>query len=803
MRITQIHLFNFRSVQDLTLDVSEDGMHLIYGPFGAGKSSFLTGVRFALFGDNGQAGTNLDLRRRGAEPNTDAGCEVTFTQGQDTFVARRWLRRSERKAGAVEKAHASLHINGQKVDGITPRTLTTQMEEVLGLSAKAFTSAAMIPQGEVSTLMTAPPSEVQALIERHTGLDGLTKARDIARKTAHEKEQKAAALPGDPERIGLLKDQMVDAKKEQDDKETAANSAKECSTAAASLATKADKELQSLYARERKAQDYRQQKAAAHARKESAQQHVQTLEQEAHDAGIDLGKDAAADQQELDQLDMQMEQVTQAGRELADKGKRCDEADQALSEAHQAVATAENQAAAVKAQANTLDEREAVLTKKNDDLVQQMQESRSQYSVAETNVARLNKSISTLSGDDGNGHQCPTCQQEVADHDQLIADLIAMRDDTQATCDAALTLARQQRTDFNKVQGELSDIDVKRDQFQSALDKVENAKRDYTRAQETSAQLRQQAQDAATALRDVIASYGKTPSNDILADGRTIYSELKDSRDRLVSAVQVRKRHSDAIAAVAKVEAALVALEEAPVDAPAQEDITKAADKATELRSTADEAQAVLNEAIATHAAAKSAYGLLEYQLEEAQYEWDYKVKQTAEATIARGEADVLSALRSDLLTEYTASICRSASDMLAGFGGEYVAFHLDDDFVPRAELADGTLVNTSILSGGESALVGLAFRCGLTLHVTGGGLPEQIIGDEVTNYLDEDGRRAVLSLLNRLFPSVILVSHTEESRDYASAVHGVVRAELGTTEWANPDADTLPESDTDSAHAA
>ena len=86
MRVTKIHLFNFRSVEDLTLDTTADGMHLVYGSFGAGKSSFLTGMRFALFGDNGEAGTNLDLRRRGASNKDDAGCEVTFTPGQDTYV---------------------------------------------------------------------------------------------------------------------------------------------------------------------------------------------------------------------------------------------------------------------------------------------------------------------------------------------------------------------------------------------------------------------------------------------------------------------------------------------------------------------------------------------------------------------------------------------------------------------------------------------------------------------------------------------------------------------------------------------
>lgn len=803
MRITQIQLFNFRSVEDLTLDVSEDGMHLIHGAFGAGKSSFLTGLRFALFGDNGQAGTNLDLRRRGAASNSDAGCEVTFTQGQDTYVARRWLRRSERKDGPVEKAYASLHVNGKKVEGITARTLTTQMEEVLGMTAKAFTSASMIPQGEVATLMTAPPSEVQALIERHTGLDGLTKARDVARKQAHDKEQKAQALPGDPERIELLKDQLADAKKDRDGKETAEKTARGRADASTKAATVANQELQALYAQERQAKDYQQQLTVARTRQESKHQNVAAVETEAADAGVDLKKDASADEEELNNLDTQMDKVTQVGRNLSDKGNRCNEADLAVSEAQKKVADAESATAAAKLQASTLDEREAALTEQRNRINQQLQETHGKHRAAEANMSRLNKSIATLTTDDGNGHQCPTCRQKVEDHEQLVADLTAMRDQAQAEFEEAGKDGRQQRTELNQTESQLADLKTKRQQAQDALNAMEIAKNELARAQESAAQLRQQAQDAANELREVICSYNRTPSHDILADGRFIYSTLKKSRDQLVASAQVRKRHSEAVNAAQQADLALVTLEENPVETPDATALNKAAEKATELREAADQEQKTLNDAIADHAAAKSAYGLLEYQLQDAEYEWGYKVKQTAEATVARGEANVLAALRSDLLTEYTASICRSASDMLAGFGGEYVAFHLDDDFIPRAELADGTLVRTSILSGGESALVGISFRTGLTLHVTGGGLPEQIIGDEVTNYLDEDGRRAVLSLLNRMFPSVILVSHTDESRDYASQVHGVVRTELGTTQWETSGEKSLPETTEDNAAVA
>ena len=57
-----------------------------------------------------------------------------------------------------------------------------------------------------------------------------------------------------------------------------------------------------------------------------------------------------------------------------------------------------------------------------------------------------------------------------------------------------------------------------------------------------------------------------------------------------------------------------------------------------------------------------------------------------------------------------------------------------------------------------------------------------QIVADEVTSYLDDDGRRQVVSTIAELFSSPILISHTSEILDHATEVHRVSRSPLGTT---------------------
>lgn len=791
MRVTKIHLFNFRSVEDLTLDTTADGMHLVYGSFGAGKSSFLTGMRFALFGDNGEAGTNLDLRRRGASSKDDAGCEVTFTHGQDTYVARRWLRRSERKNGPVEKAQASLTVNGKKMDGITPSKLTGQMEEVLGMSAKAFTSAAMIPQGEVATLMKAAPAEVQALIEQHTGLDGLTKARDEARKIAREATAKAEALPGDPERIADLEEQLNDAHRDVQEKQTAEKAAADRADAANDLSDKADAALTTLRNAETAAQQWKQQVAAARQRNSSSTQHVHDVAEEARAAGINLDESEDADRNALQRVDSKMEAISQAGGDLSNRTRAVGEAEEATRRADSELVAAQEAAASAAIQARSLDETEKRLGEEETRITTQWQESREVYSQSEANYNRLEKAITTLSGNGTDKHHCPTCQQEVENFEQLVNELRAAQQRDSDSMDKTRKTGVECRTELEKIKGEKDTLATKRSNLEKTRTAVDAAQRNLDRVREAETAQLQQVAKAKEALRNLLHDNNATPGNDLLQSGRDLYKRLKTERDRLVSAAQIRRRHTKAIAEADRAATELSELEAQNLHAPQQEEIDAASTKATTLREEAREANTAYRQASQELASTKTGEAMLQHQLDEATAEWNRKTDAVAEATTARGEADVLAALRSDLLAEYTASICRSASDMLAGFGGEYVAFHLDDDFIPRAELADGTLVRTSILSGGEAALVGLSFRIGVTLHITGGGLPEQIIGDEVTNYLDEAGRRSVLSLLNKIFPSVILVSHTDESQDYATEVHGVVRPELGATRWAdtpNPD---------------
>lgn len=788
MRINKIHLFNFRSVDDLTLDCSADGMHAITGRFGAGKSSFFTGVRFALFGDTGEAGNNLDLRRRGCDDGEDAGCEVTFTHGQDTYVVRRSMRRHTTKRGQQEKVSAYLSINGVEVDGMGARTLTKLLEERLGITARSFAGANMIPQGEVATLVKATPTEVQGLIEEHTGIAPLTKARDIARQAATRAENLADAMPGSQQEVDVAEVGEQDARAHADQATTVHQDAEKAHRAAADMSRQAGERAAALRTAERAAEQARQAVAVASARADDSRAAVAELEAQAAAAGV-VGspEDAMVDlDSRISGLGDRTQRVSEAGAAAKSAAAAAEKAGRELAaavevanRAHDDAETARNRRPVVEAQVADAANREGAAERES-------RAAQAEEAAHRASHQRLRKAVATLTGDVDESC-CPTCRRAIDDAADLVAELSSDADAAEsaaadagrrrAAADVARSQAVADKRAAEKQLALLGEVIGRADAADEAADA--QGGRD--------ASARAEAQRTHELLANLVDRPAGTPLGELLEAARKAYTSSVESRDQLIATRNLLVRLGEARSVAA---AAARAVDEAEgkarqAHAPLAEEIAAAEREAVAAVAAEQDAAKVLADANTQATSANSLLYVAAERADEARARWSAKQEAAREAMIARGKASCIAALRSELLTEATRTICRGASELLSSFGGEYVAFHLGEDFVPHAELADGTLVRTSVLSGGESALVGLAFRIGITLHVASGGMPEQVLCDEVTNYLDESGRRAVLGALNNLFPSVLLISHTREAQDYATVTHRMERQPLGSTVFA------------------
>ncbi|MDN5759020.1 MAG: SMC family ATPase, partial [Tomitella sp.] len=213
MRVISVRIFNYRSIKNLELQFNGDGTHALLGSPGAGKSSVLGAIAFALYGDPGPGIDLVEVRYDKAEDKSVAGADVTWQHGGDTYRCVRELRRGTRGGKTIEKTSARMWRGDTELEGITPSAMTNEVATILGMGPRAFRGANYIAQGEVDALTTAPPSEVASLIEEHTGVTALTKLRDHARKDASTAQARADGLIGDPDVVAAAEATEGEAQK--------------------------------------------------------------------------------------------------------------------------------------------------------------------------------------------------------------------------------------------------------------------------------------------------------------------------------------------------------------------------------------------------------------------------------------------------------------------------------------------------------------------------------------------------------------------------------------------------------------
>lgn len=772
MRLLTAHLENFRSTENLTLDFSGQGMHALIGPPGSGKSSVFGGLVFAMFGSPGPDQELLDLRYDRAPDGEDVVADYTWSHDGAIYRTLRTLRRGKRKGQPVEKASAQMWRDGVEIDNMTPTLMTSQVTSILGMGERGLTGSSLIRQGEVDVLTTAPPTEVQRLVEEHTGISALTKARDAARKEANEARKVSDALPGSPAEMTEAAEAAEEAQAEADALDAAATGAR----------ANADRAQQNWKDAQQCANELQQAANAAQAAREAvvaaqaALQSAETAEHGAKAVAAEIGVDVDAD---TGDVDAQWQKLSQRRDQIADCGNTLLGANKAAAAAAQAVDAKTAELAEVTGAAGELGERRDQLAAAIADTTEAGHRARSEQASAAGEVGRLSKAIAALTELDGDAH-CPTCQHTLDDTTALVDDLREQLAAAQSSADAAGAA-------IGELTATVGDLNAQARQVAAELSRIDVLTADRDRAAARAAD----AQADLVAALEACAAHLPEPAGGY-TDTVAALRGVKDGIDQTLSRVGEQRaavrQLAQARTVVADCRTKLATAQAGVVDAPDPKDIAAALNDAGQLQSVAEALRAEADAAGAVAQTALLGASQLRSTAEVAANQWNRKQAAVTAAEVADTTAQVLAAYRQDLIGDFCDGISAAATELLARFGGEHVAFRLDSEFVPRVELADGRLRKTSSLSGGEKARAGLAFRLGISMQITAETMPDQLIGDEITSYLDEDGRRQILDVISALFDAPILVSHTSEILDHASQVHELWRSPLGTTEMIDRD---------------
>lgn len=185
--------------------LAEAGLFLVSGPTGAGKTSLLDAISYALYGSVPGDRRTDRLRSDHASPRLDTEIAFEFSLGGDDWrVTRKPPHERAKRRGngtTVQKPTATL----SRRNGTVWEPACTGVEEVgktiaetLGLDAEQFSQVVVLPQGQVQRALRADAREREQLLSAlfHTG-----RFTQVAERLADRARTLAAGADRDAQRL--------------------------------------------------------------------------------------------------------------------------------------------------------------------------------------------------------------------------------------------------------------------------------------------------------------------------------------------------------------------------------------------------------------------------------------------------------------------------------------------------------------------------------------------------------------------------------------------------------------------------
>lgn len=154
----------------------QQGLFLITGDTGAGKTTIFDGISYALYGQtSGRRRDGEMMRSQYAKDTDETYVEFTFNEGGKIYTVRRnpnWMRRSKRKNKdgeyALTKVSAKVELimpDGTMFPGKMKET-DQKIIEIIGMDMNQFSQVSMISQGDFMKLLLASSKERKEIFSK-------------------------------------------------------------------------------------------------------------------------------------------------------------------------------------------------------------------------------------------------------------------------------------------------------------------------------------------------------------------------------------------------------------------------------------------------------------------------------------------------------------------------------------------------------------------------------------------------------------------------------------------------------------
>lgn len=203
MIFNKLKMHNFKSHKDTVIDFNK-GINVIIGQNGAGKSSILEGISFALFKKH--TSKKIDYLVKNNEKSMSV--ELDFSSNNGDFRIIRKKNKNLKSTLLQKEGDNFIEIcSGEK-------EVSEKINDILGVDYNIFFNAIYIRQGEITTLVDKTISEKKALIGSLLGLDSFENVWKNLLPYINEYKNKASEYKGESLLLGdfvnSYKDKITD-----------------------------------------------------------------------------------------------------------------------------------------------------------------------------------------------------------------------------------------------------------------------------------------------------------------------------------------------------------------------------------------------------------------------------------------------------------------------------------------------------------------------------------------------------------------------------------------------------------------
>jgi len=729
----RLELTNFLAYKDpAPLDFTGIHVAVLTGENGAGKSSLLDAITWALWGE-ARAKTDNELIHSG---QSEMRVEFTFALGDQLYRVIR-SRRAGKNTGVLDLQAQDAEGKWRSISEATIPKTQARINQVLRLNYDTFVNSAYLKQGKADEFTSKPPSKRKEVLADILGLQEWEKYESRAKEKIKQVDQQMAGLEAVLNEIEAELAQRGDYERDLSAAQAAVIEVSERLRQAEAEWMKIEAARQAMVSLQREIDNLTR-------RVRDSQKEIDTLDMDLREA--QARSDTTALLRQIDSAESRLRDLDEREREL-----------QELTFARQSVLEL---AANLRGQNSSAEDEGNALKKRLEAANAEAAQTRMRISeAAQGEVVKLRQRLVTLQT--ATVPLCPTCGQPLTDEAraQLIVDLEAEA----AARDAQL-------------QTELAEIETRRAQTAIDLNEAIEARREQYRLNRE--HLKQLTDDQARLDKDIQAAAAelraKPELTRKLGEWKTALAQAGEAQERIAGLLERRARWTGGLekdkAERVKRETEAGQYEALLREAPARQralDQLRQEDTLTKARMGAAQQKLHALESMAQQREAKRAE-----QQERAEAKGVYE-----ELREAFGKKGVPA-----MMIEAAVPEIESAANQLLGRitdGRMHVRFNMQKENQAGEvketldiQIADelGTRAY-DLYSGGEAFRVNFAIRIALSqlLARRAGTQLQTLIIDEGFGVLDAVGRERLVDAIRRVekdFQRILVVTHIDELKD-------------------------------------